>query len=346
MIAVTLISVVSVVVLGILSSITDIRFHKVKNRHIAVFACLGLVLQVATIALDSSLTLSLLINIFLAFAISVAFYCAKIWAAGDAKLFSTIIMLAPYSMMTSTLNSELSSLIILGFTFTIAMIYVAVESVALFIRDMNAQALKKYSSFKGFISKKTITSWITAYVIIDFADCLIKLIGKSHLYQNPFLILIFHLLIANASISLIKDIRWKLIISGGVLTVRVFLTIFRFFPIPTFSIWTLVIITVILLLKWFTGRYNYQAIPTDAVSEGQVLAQSTIAAFLVSKADNLPSYSDESTRCRLTEAEASAIRAWGKTKNGKSTIVIVKIVPFAPFISIGALATVAICAFM
>ncbi len=343
---ITLFSIAAIIGLGILSSTTDVRFHKVKNGHIVFFACLGLVIQAGAVLFDASLALPLIENLLLAVGVAIAFYAAKIWAAGDAKLFATMAFLAPCSLFVEILKTVFPSLLILGFTFTIAMLYVAVESVAFFLRDIGSHNLARSAPGKKIISKTAVSSWISAYIIIDFADSLIKLIGKSGVYQSPLFLAVFNLLIANACISLMKKAQWKIIISGSVLAVRIVLTVLRFLPPPSFSVWTIVIITVLLLFRRFTGQYDYRVIPTETVAEGQVLAQSTIALFLLSDADHLPSFSDESTRCRLTADEAESIRTWGKTRNGKKTIVIVRNLPFAPFIFAGVVVSVAICALM
>lgn len=346
MIIITLISISAILALSILSSITDVRIHKVRNKHIVVFAALGLALQVGAVVLDSSLLLILLENLLLAIAIAIAFYAVKIWAAGDAKLFATMILLFPFNMMINVLGTAFASLVVLGFTFTIAMGFVVVESAVLFLRDVFSHNLEKKTTGRRLPTKAAILSWISAYIVIDLADSLLRLIGHNRIYHDPYFLIIFNLLLANAFISLIKGSRWKMIVSGSALAVRIVLTILHVLPLPSFSLWTILIITLLLLFRRFTGRYDYRAIPTENVAEGQVLAQSTIAVFLLSKAENLPSYSDESTRCRLTSEEANAIRKWGLTKSGRKTIVIVRNIPFAPFIFAGVLVCIAICAVM
>ncbi len=343
MMTIIIVSVTAAVILGVLSTITDIRFHKVKNAHIVFFVCLGISLQVVTAVLDSTLLFPLIINLFLAGCISIALYALKIWAAGDAKLCFTMAMLLPPSMMIDTLGGVIPALVMLGITFTIAMLYVAIESVVLLLRDLKRNGFEKKAAPKGVFSKTAILSWITAYFIIDFVDSLVKLIGNGSIFQIPYLSAIFNLLLANASLLLFKGNKIRMIVSGTILAVRITLTILHVLTMPVFSVWTGLIIIGLHLFRRFTGRYDYRMIQTETVAEGQVLAQSTIAVFLLSKGEGLPVYSDESTRCRLTRDEASAVRAWGKTKHGKPTIMIVRVIPFAPFIFLGLLASVAMC---
>jgi len=77
-----------VILLGMVTSYTDIKFRKIKNKHLLLilsFALLTYIFLIVTKQLTVNITLFLnpLIGLF----IGVIFYLTHVWAAGDAKLF-------------------------------------------------------------------------------------------------------------------------------------------------------------------------------------------------------------------------------------------------------------------
>ena len=62
---------------------------------------------------------------------------------------------------------------------------------------------------------------------------------------------------------------------------------------------------------------------------------------LIMECENIkdkPSYKNAKERIYgLTEEEVESIKRWSKTKKGKETIVIVRHMPFAPFMLVGEL---------
>ena len=66
-----------------------------------------------------------------------------------------------------------------------------------------------------------------------------------------------------------------------------------------------------------------------------ILSHSTITMLSQLKCAGLPNFTDESPKCRLTELEAEAIN--NLSSGCELKIVVVRNIPFAPFLSIGAL---------
>ena len=89
------------------------------------------------------------------------------------------------------------------------------------------------------------------------------------------------------------------------------------------------------ILQILIGEFNYQEINTDDVRDGMILSLGTSMLFMQSRVKNLPGVSFEDMRSRINADEAAAIRRWKKSKGGRETIVIVRKVPFALFLSIG-----------
>ena len=85
----------------------------------------------------------------------------------------------------------------------------------------------------------------------------------------------------------------------------------------------------------FSERYNYCKIATKDVRENMILSFIAVQQFSASRIKGLPKYTDESTKSRINEEEAEAIRRWEGSKYGQKEIIIVRHLPFAIFILIG-----------
>ena len=95
------------------------------------------------------------------------------------------------------------------------------------------------------------------------------------------------------------------------------------------------IVLGVMFLRIIAERYNYQEIPTVSVKERMIPAAVTVLAFKKSKVRGLPTCMTEDLRARLTCEEVDSILRWKDSKQGKSTIIIVRKIPFAIFITIG-----------
>ena len=64
----------------------------------------------------------------------------------------------------------------------------------------------------------------------------------------------------------------------------------------------------------------------------------TIARFQNSRVKGLPLYTTEDFRTKLNSEQVKSIKRWKKSKSGTETVIIVRKLPFAVFISIGTVA--------
>ena len=86
-----------IIVLGIITSYTDIKFCVIRNRHLILALIYSLLIYPALFFTGNlpATWRDILINILLATAISLALYLNKKWAPGDAKLFIIYSILIP-----------------------------------------------------------------------------------------------------------------------------------------------------------------------------------------------------------------------------------------------------------
>lgn len=85
-----------ILILGLAASYTDIKFKKIKNKHLvlAVLAgCAALSYLIVIQQIDFSPRI--IWNILIGFGIGFILYMADLWGAGDAKLFTVFCILTP-----------------------------------------------------------------------------------------------------------------------------------------------------------------------------------------------------------------------------------------------------------
>lgn len=331
------ISVISILALGILTSYTDIKYKKAFNRQIVVFGVVGICVQVFSILLDSSTWRLTILNCALTFVTSILFYALKIWAAGDSKLFITMIFLIPYPLYMVEKYVFFPAFFVLEFVFTLAVGYILVESIVLLCIDYKEKKPVQLKEFVPDFSKESITSWLSTFLLVDTCDVLLFSYGNKVLAANTYLLVVVNILLVIVVLSMIGKMIMKTWFSCAMITIRIALSLWLGITFSKITIGTIVVVTITMITKKFTSHYNYRTISVSKLEVGNVLARSSLIFMIPSSVKGLPKVTDETTRYRLNEKEVEAIKRWEKSKYGKSTVTIVRTVPFAPFIFGGTL---------
>ena len=329
---ISLISIFMLILLGVISTYTDIKYKKIYNRQIVVFLIIGVGIQIASVAVHEVPLRVALINTSLTFIISIIFYLSKIWAAGDSKLYFTMILLVSYPLYMTERSVFFPAFYVLEFIFTLSLIYVVIESVVLMCIDCKNKKIFPLRTFLPALTKETISAWLTAFLLIDTCDALILCFGNRILAGNTYLLVVINILISVVFLSYISKWKVQFIISIGCLVFRVILWMTLQIAFSSFSIWTIIIVAITIVIRKFTEQYNYRTIPISELETGDVLAKGSLLLMLPSSINGLPKYTDETTKCRLTEDEVNAIKRWARSKYGQDVITIVRTIPFAPFI--------------
>ena len=87
--------------LGIITSYSDIRFGKIKNKHLLIALFAGLFLWGVLISngiVDFKEFLSMIVYAMSSLFLGFFLWLMKMWSAGDAKLYSVFILLIPLSV--------------------------------------------------------------------------------------------------------------------------------------------------------------------------------------------------------------------------------------------------------
>jgi hypothetical protein len=98
---------------------------------------------------------------------------------------------------------------------------------------------------------------------------------------------------------------------------------------------TQVIALATIAVMYFAAKYDYMRIPVTGLRPGMILSIPTVAGFQGLRMPGLPSVTTETTDSRLSEEQVESIRGWGAATPDATHVVVVKHIPFAPFILAG-----------
>lgn len=321
------------VILGVVSTITDFKNKKIYNKNIIYALMASLFIY---IVLWKQITVQYItnycINIIISVIISFSFYYFKIWSAGDAKLFLAIIIIIPYNIYNVEKTNLFPALYLLIIIFSIGFFYVVLETLVLWVKDK-----KRIQVFKLKIKniKQVIINYFMGYFVILFINNITLKFIPDFRINNGGLMLICNMLILFFLYRIIKGKRKALIIMSLFLIAN--LTYYFIFGLRIYAInlKMFVFVLSIMLFRSFAEKYNYEEIRIENLKPRMILSFESVLKFYSSRVKGLPHSTDETTDSRLTTNEVNSIKRWSKTRKGQDTIIIVRHMPFAPFILVG-----------
>ena len=324
------ISIILFTVFGLLMSYTDIRYKKAYNKFVVFFMPIGVAIQVLSILLSNEYFSQIVLNLTLISLISILFYVFRVWAAGDAKVTIVMMLLISYNIYGK--QKLIPALYIIGFTFTIALIYILIDSIYLCACDIRKKAVISVKDFFPSLTSETIISCVMLYVTVDSSDQLISSIQWDGI-NNPLVFALFNIFLIAFISSLVKTKTQKLYLLIFSLALRILLLIFVTTSIS--SLFNIFLVIIAQIARQFVNRYNNITISTSEIKAGDVLTRESLIFMLPSKVNGLPKYTDETTKCRISDSEAEAVKRWETSKYGQPQIRIVRTIPFVPFIFLG-----------
>lgn len=273
-----------------------------------------------------------LIDFVLLVALSVGMYALNLWAAGDSKLLFLVVFAIPGRLYDAG-GGAAPAIYIIVFTFSISFIYVIAESIALSIRRRERLQLLSLEAAVNFVR-----SYISIVVYILAVNYLIAMASPAFSARNASLIAMLDLFLSIIIHKYPVFFRLPTICAAAAVALGMIVAqgLRTGFELPDLRIY--LYIAIVVLLRTASERYNYQDIPTQAVKPGMILSLSTVISMAPSRVAGLPRTTTEDMRSRLSLEEAEAVVRWGTSKYGSGTITIVRKMPFAVFITLGALA--------
>lgn len=315
----------------IFSSITDLKNGIVKNKNMLIgfiFAILFNVFYYVFFAKEYFL--AFVLNFAVMTFLSITFYATHIWAAGDSKLLIIVISLIPARLYFSG-NNVAASVNILIIIFSLAFIYYVGESIYLSIKE------KEHISFKSFRIdvKKMVLQYIKCTCVVTIVTFVFSNFLQNFYAANIELFMVVNMLIVFSICNISILDKWFILTPLVVATV--FILILQNINLETLNLKIYIVVAIVVVLRIIAERHNYRIINTNDTKPGMVLSYSTIVQFMPSRIKGLPTNTTEDIRSRITTEEANSIIRWKDSKYGKSSIVIVRKIPFAIFITVGSM---------
>ena len=236
-----------------------------------------------------------------------------------------------YEVSTANFFPGIYLLIII---FTVAFAYVVIETIYLWIKDK-----EKFKMFKDkkFDVKEFLINYFLGYFIVLFINNIILKFFYEFRINNGALVLLSNMLILTFVYMVVKERNYTIIISAIFLLANIIYYILFGFQMYSINLKMFVLVLIIMAFRDIAEKYNYEEIRIEDLKPRMILSYGSVLNFYGSRVKGLPQSTTESTDSRLTSDEVESIKRWSKSKKGKDTIVIVKHMPFAPFILCGEL---------
>jgi len=331
-------NIVCISILGFLSSYSDIKKGLIANS--LVFASIAVAFALNFLN-GFSLT-PFLANGSLAFLFGFLLWLARLWSAGDAKLFLAFALLFPMSLYPEGTGFPAFSIILNSFAPAFALLFFFV-----LLKTSNAQ---KVSALKETFSPKTILS--AAIFFFSFYWILNSLFNLLHLQLDFFFASILLFIVFGFAELLLpkKSIYFFAAVSIAFIGLEFNAVISQEFLSFFFSF-----LLLALLLLFFVLRLGFSSfgkpVPLEELQQGMVLLEAVFEknGKIAKKKPLLPSFVNifsQITEKQLVESGLKGLTAQdiallqkakssGKAEFG--SLLVQETLPFAPIIFIGTL---------
>lgn len=314
----------------VVASVTDWKKGKIYNRWLTFGMCPGMILVVLYYMQNPGSIFLFLTNLAAALVIAILFFALKLWGAGDSKLWLFVNFLYPTGWYVTTGTMLFPSMLLFLVIFVEAYLYLIAESIWYrFFRKEKGVEFEKIP-----VSAEQIWNLCFSIAFLSVVYMVCAFVLKGYYESNRIFFAVVGILLTNRLVTLQipKKKLWTVLMMAGYL-------IFSFwfyggFDLKMLGLTVLLVVVTHFSLK-FADKYNYEWIPTSEVREGMILSYFAVQQFVNSRVKGLPKATDETTKSRISEEEAAAVRRWETSKYGQEKIMVVRYIPFAIFILIG-----------
>ena len=250
-------------------------------------------------------------------------------------IIAAMIIMIPFELYEVDTTNVFPGIYLLIIIFSIAFFYVVIETIFLWTKDK--QKFQKIKSTKFCVKdvKEWLEKYFMGYFITLFINNIVFSFFPTFQEKNGALILICNMLILIFIYRIIqskKKIKIVTIISIICNIIYYLIMKFNIYPI---NIKMFIIVIAIMLFRNVSEQYNYKCIKIADLKPRMILSYGSVLKFYNSRIKGLPKQTTEATDSRITEDEVNSIKRWSKSTKGEENIVIVRHMPFAPFMLIG-----------
>ncbi|MBQ4432379.1 MAG: hypothetical protein II877_12820 [Synergistaceae bacterium] len=309
-----------------LGAFTDICSGHVRNIHLIAALMLWLALAVSEALFLHTSSADIFppaLNVILPAITAIIFYLSDIWAPGDCKLYTVISLIFPARAYVVREGNIFPAIDFAVYAFALG--YIFLLTMTLSRRNDSKMISRPNFSIKHCVSILSNAGTISAVNI--FLNTYAPEFSRSNqvlcILCSVALIFILHkkavLVAKTIGITGLIYILCKSIFSGSFLNVFAWLAV------------SLVIASAIECMTSRVRENTYREISGDEVRPGMILSFTSLWAMRKCIDPELPKTTTENRRSRLTQRQAEAVKTW--CRNAHSNVVIVEMMPFAPFIA-------------
>ena len=329
MIIVEIICGILFILLGVKSSITDIKDGCIYNKSLFRFGILGIILAICYYGYFArDLLIPFTLNFGIIAIISLVLFYSHSFAGGDCKLTMVMALLYPANYYFIYGQSDLTIVVALGIAIFYGYIYLLMSSILKLLQGrthMTKEYIKGYllSFFKSFIS---------ATIYISAVNLCVMYISQMGFTCNVWVIRLICI-----AVAWIVG-RYEFLKKWYAVTIFLFVDLvvgFMVGHIPFSINPENYILVIILLLCQMTIKTNiYEEVQISDLKKGMILSSLSSIMMQNSRVRGLPKISTEDLKSRLTETEIDSIKRWAEGRKIES-VAVVKKIPFALFIFLG-----------
>ena len=317
------------ILLCIISSKSDLTKGIIKNKILAIFAMLGVVIDVVYYGyFVRDLFFEFLLSFLVVTGLSLFLFFSHIFAGGDCKFTIVLTLLYPARFYMVLGSSNITLYFSLGFAIFAGYCFLLVNSIYLI-------ATKK-TKITGTYIKKSVLLFLKSYIVaslyVSLINYIVVILGMFEIGINVWIIRFLCMLMALCvgKFSILKKKIPIIVISTVSFLFSIVLKSFPFSTNPE----NYILVLIILFCQMAIKTNIYDTIEVSQLKKGMILSTMSSVIMQKSRIKGLPKVSFEDLRSRLTESEIESIKSWAKSANIES-LAVVKKIPFAVFISIG-----------
>ena len=318
------------IVMGIVASVCDIRNGLIPNRLIVVILSIGIVMDVVYYGIIHQDRIDeFALNITAVLVLSILLFYTKSLAGGDCKLLFALSLLYPANSYLIYAGIEVTLFSTICFSFFLGWGFLLVRAVVRIIIGK--------SKIDGGYVVKYLTTYVKTYLTAMLYIMIINMLFVAYeLYVGSvYTGIIWGFCVAVAILSSkVRVLRNRFVIIGAIVICVVLAIVLQVVPIsinPSTYLFT----AGLVLCQMAIRTDLYETIATKDVKRGMILSSVSSTMMQNTRVKGIPKISDETLGSRLTESEADSVRRWGKSKNGRLAVSIVRKMPFAVFVLLG-----------
>ncbi len=326
MVIIEVLLLIALIILGINTSVTDIRDGKIYNKVLLKFAIVAVILDIGYYGYFAKDLFGLyILNFGIIALISLVLFYTHSIAGGDCKLLVVMSLLYPANYYLTYTESNVTLYFVICLAILFGYLYLLGYSIF--------GLIKRRTKLSGIYIKNYIKSFLKSFISASGYICLINqffiFVGMHGIQINEWIIRIICMIIAwiIGKKSMLK--KWQLVV--GIYAVNIIAGFVLGFIPFSFNPENYILVMLLLICQLTIGTSLYQEVSILELKPGMILSSVSSILMQNSRVRGLPPVSSEDLRSRLTEEQIASIGRWAESRNIINVTVVRKI-PFAAFI--------------